>query len=265
MVSVRNLLEVVPDSERKMVAVADDRIKDDVDAALKAEAALANSSIHPKSVMKGVVLLDGKAASLSDHLLALEVAAAVPGVRRVASEVQSPTEFTDREIWNDPASTPPAEGNRMTDGWITTQIKTRFMTDADVPAGDINVDTHRGVVTLFGTVPNAPAGDKAKTIAGDVAGVKSVNSELRVLPPSKKKEATANDAHIATALRKRLANAKLAGADIKVEVKAGTARLTGKVQSGSDRYAALSMAHATTGVRRVENDLSIEPAQTSER
>ena len=269
-VSVRNLLQVIPNSRRKLVAKADDRIKEDVSDALKAEPALANSSIHPQSVTKGVVLLDGKAATLSDHLLALEVAADVPGVRRVASEVQSPDEFTDREIWNDmpadaAAANNPSSGNRMTDGWITTQVKTHFMTDADVPAGDINVDTHRGAVTLFGAVPSAAIADKAKTIAGDVSGVKSVNSELRVVAASKKKAAMANDEVIAKSLRQRINDAKFVGADIKVEVKAGTARLTGKVQSGSDRYAAMSLAHATTGVRRVENDLGVEAPQTTER
>ena len=43
-----------------------------------------------QSVNKGVVLLAGKATTLTDAYRAVDVTAAVPGVRRVASELQSP-------------------------------------------------------------------------------------------------------------------------------------------------------------------------------
>lgn len=262
--SVRNLLQVVSKSRRKSVNLADDRLKDDVAAALKAEPALANSSIQTKSVHKGVVLLEGKAATLSDHLLALEATSAVPGVRQVASEIVSPDEFGDREVWFDGPPVDPARGNAMTDGWITAQTKMRFMTDADIPAGDINVDTRRGVVTLFGTVPTAAISDKAVRVTNEVAGVKSVKRELRVVAASQKKYATAKDDEITSAVSKRIADAKLAGADVHVEVKAATARLTGTVQRASDRYAAVAIARATHGVARVQNDLRVESPTASQ-
>ena len=256
--SVRNLLQVVPESRRKSVNLADDRLKEDVAAALKAEPALANSSIQVKSVNKGVVLLAGKAATLSYHLLALEVASYLPGVRQVASEVQSPDNFADREIWFDQPPVDPAQGNAAMDGWITAQTKFRFMTDADIAAGDINVDTRRGIVTLFGTVPNASISDKAVGVAKAVPGVKSVNRELRVVAASQKKHETANDDKVASEVRKRLTDAKLKGADMHVEVNAATARLTGTVLYASDRYAAVAIARGTPGVGWVQNDLRIE-------
>jgi osmotically-inducible protein OsmY len=263
-VSVRNLLQVVPESRLKSVDLADDQVKSDVNAALKAEPALANSSIQTKSVHKGVVLLEGKAATLSDHLLALEVTSAVPGVRQVASEIQSPDQFGDREVWFEEAPVDPSRGNAVTDGWITAQTKMRFMTDADIPAGDINVDTRRGVVTLFGTVPTAAISDKAVRVANEVAGVRSVKRELRVVAASQKKYATAKDDQITSAVRKRITHAKLAGADVHVEVKAATARLTGTVQHASDRYAAVAIARATHGVARVQNDLRVESPTASQ-
>lgn len=152
----------------------------------------------------------------------------------------------------------------MTDGWITAQTKMRFMTDADIPAGDINVDTRRGVVTLFGTVPTAAISDKAVRVANEVAGVKSVKRELRVVAASQKKYATAKDDEITSAVSKRIADAKLAGADVHVEVKAATARLTGTVQRASDRYAAVAIARATHGVARVQNDLRVESPTASQ-
>lgn len=264
-VSVRNLLQVVPESRRKSVDVADDRLKDQVDAALEAESSLDDGSIQAKSVHKGVVLLEGNAATLSDHLLALEVASGVPGVRQVASEIGSPDEFGDREIWNDDTPADPAHGNAVTDGWITARIKMALMTDADIVSGDINVDTRRGVVTLFGTAPTRASMDRAIVLAKDVSGVRSVNPELRVLAASKKKQATANDDQIESAVTQRIAAAKMEGAKVNVEVNAATARLTGTVQHASHRYAAVAIAHATPGVARVENDLRIEPRQTSQR
>ena len=257
-VSVRNLLQVVPASLRHGVDVADERLKEDVAAALKSEPALASSSIRAKSVNRGVLLLEGKAETLSAHLLALEIASAVPGVRRVASEIESPSEFGDREIWNDGTPPDPARGNAVTDGWITAQTKMRFMTDTDISARDINVDTRRGVVTLFGTVPAPGVSEKAVRITREVAGVSSVNSELRVVAASQKKQATANDHEIASAVRTRIADARMEGAEVSVEVKASTARLTGTVKHASHRYAAVSIAHATPGVVRVQDDLRVE-------
>ena len=256
--SVRNLLQIVPESARKSVEFADDRLKEDVAAALKAEPALANSSINVESVNKGVVLLEGKAATLSDHLLALEVTSFLPGVRQVASEIQSPDDFADREIWFDQPPVDPAQGNAAMDGWITAQTKYRFWTNADLAASDINVDTRRGIVTLFGTVPNASISDKAVAVAKAVPGVKSVNRELRVVAASQAKSETANDNKVASEVRKRLTEAKLKGADVHVEVKAATARLTGTVQYASDRYAAVAIARGTPGVGWVRNDLRIE-------
>jgi len=257
-ISVRNLLQVVPASRRRVVQIADDRLSGDVTAALASDPAFSTSSIRVKSVNKGVVLLSGKAATLSAHLLALEVTSAVPGVRQVASEIESPDEFGDREVWYDEAPAAPGAGNTVTDGWITAQTKVKFMTDADSPRGDINVDTRHGVVTLFGTVSNPAASENAVRLAREVSGVASVKSELRVVRPAQNRQATENDGDIATMVRRRIADAGMTGADVTVDVKAATAHLTGTVQHASHRYAAVSIAHGTPGVERVQDDLRID-------
>lgn len=95
--SVKNLLQVVPNSARNVVDRADSEIKDAVEAAFKANKRVNDSGIGVASVNKGVVLLSGKTKSLDAHLEAIQVAHAVRGVRRVSSEVQvdmpSPTTF----------------------------------------------------------------------------------------------------------------------------------------------------------------------------
>jgi hyperosmotically inducible protein len=84
---VQNLLQVVPEARQEAVDATDDTIK---------EAVAATLSVHPElkdvkvvSVNKGVLLLGGKTPTLSDTLKAVEYALAVPGVRRVASEIEA--------------------------------------------------------------------------------------------------------------------------------------------------------------------------------
>lgn len=85
--SVKNLLQVVPNSRREVVSRTDADIKEGVDAAFKANKRVDDSGIKVASVNNGVVLLAGKTKSMAAHLEAVEVAAAVRGVKRVSSEV----------------------------------------------------------------------------------------------------------------------------------------------------------------------------------
>jgi hyperosmotically inducible periplasmic protein len=84
---VKNLLQVVPDAAKKAVERTDDQVKDAVVAAFKANKRVNDSGIKVQSVNKGVVLLAGKTESLQSHLEAVQVANAVPGVKRVGTEV----------------------------------------------------------------------------------------------------------------------------------------------------------------------------------
>ena len=62
-------------------------IKDAVEASLKVAPGL--KDVKVASVNQGVVLLSGKTESLAHKLHAIETAYRVPGVRRVASEIQT--------------------------------------------------------------------------------------------------------------------------------------------------------------------------------
>jgi osmotically-inducible protein OsmY len=85
---VKNLLQVVPAAERKVVERSDDAIKKSVEAAFKANRRVNASGIKVSSVNQGVVLLSGKTKSLEAHLESVQVANAVRGVRRVSTEVE---------------------------------------------------------------------------------------------------------------------------------------------------------------------------------
>ncbi len=85
--SVKNLLQVVPEAEKKAVAASDSEIQDRVRASLKNDKRL--EGIKVASVNNGLVLLAGKTRSLDEKLVAIESAYSVAGVRRVASEIET--------------------------------------------------------------------------------------------------------------------------------------------------------------------------------
>jgi hyperosmotically inducible protein len=81
---VKNILQVVPESQQKAVEKADDEIQANVKKAIDADQTLKGISV--KSVDKGVVLLAGKATT-KEALRAVQAAHKTAGVRSVSSEI----------------------------------------------------------------------------------------------------------------------------------------------------------------------------------
>jgi hyperosmotically inducible protein len=285
---VRNLLQVVPAKNETNVEATDSALQDKVEKALRNDPFLKDSKIVVQSVNNGTVLLAGKADSLSMHLRALEDARDVRGVRRVASEIESPDAKGDEQVWKRYESTKEAVGSAAsstksklssaanstksalssaatsvkdtaTDMYITSAAKMRLLTDSETPGSDINVDTDRGVVTLFGTVPNTRAKQKAEMEARKVSGVKKVVNELQVVPSGVKKEVSQRDSQIASEAEHAVSTDRsLKDADIQVQVRDGVARLTGTVPSANVKMAAVSKVKRIDGVRKVEDDLQVK-------
>jgi hyperosmotically inducible protein len=259
---VRNLLQVVKPSARKVVTASDDRLKTQVENTLAKDALLKDSSIAVSSVNDGVVLLSGKATSVSDHLRAVEEASRVPGVKRVASEIVSPDTLADEEIRagekKDAKSTASGIGSSARDMYVTSAAKLRLLADGRTPATDINVDTRDGIVTLFGVVPSQTAKKAAEEDARKVSGVHAVKNELQVVPKEKQEAVAARDEDVQRDLKSALdQRSDLQGTDIDAEVKNGVARLKGTVHSEEQRLSAAVAARSTPGVRSVEQDLDI--------
>lgn len=262
---VRDLLAVVPDESRQAVNDKDDVIKDRVTQALQNDPSLKQSSITVQSVNQGVVLLSGKAATLSDHLHAVQVANDVPGVKRVATEIQSPDKLADSEIYQDTdkrgAGTQTAANpasSTVGDAWITSATKLRLIADSRTPSMDINVDTRKAVVTLFGIVPTAEAKQAAEEDAHKVSGVANVQNELQVVPSENRSVVNARDDDIEKAVKRAIdARGDLRSLGIGVEVKNGVVRLSGTVPSQGQRLAAAVTARGATGVRSVRDDLEV--------
>ena len=71
-------------------------------------------------------------------------------------------------------------GTGLDDGWLWTKTKFDLAAADDLKDSTINVDVQDAVVTLSGSVDNAPQKAKAETIAKAVEGVKSVKNTLTV-------------------------------------------------------------------------------------
>ncbi len=80
------------------------------------------------------------------------------------------------------ASTPGKEstGEYIDDSVITTKVKAAFVEDKTVDAGDITVETYKGIVQLSGFAKSETQRTQAVEIAAKVKGVKSVKNDIRI-------------------------------------------------------------------------------------
>ena len=67
-------------------------------------------------------------------------------------------------------------GADIADGWITTKVKSTFMYSRNVDGSDFAVSTNGGIVKLTGKTDSAAERAAAIELAGNVRGVKSVDS-----------------------------------------------------------------------------------------
>lgn len=73
-------------------------------------------------------------------------------------------------------------GVAIDDAEITAKVKAAIFAEPGLKTLQISVDTIKGVVTLSGSVDSQANGDRAKALAGAVAGVTEV--ENRLVPKS---------------------------------------------------------------------------------
>lgn len=75
-------------------------------------------------------------------------------------------------------------GEAINDTEITAKVKAALLMESGLRSMQIGVDTVGGVVTLSGSVDTPTNSERAKDLAGDVAGVKSVDNRLALKSPS---------------------------------------------------------------------------------
>lgn len=77
-------------------------------------------------------------------------------------------------------SVPEQPTSYMDDAGITAKVKTKFMTDKQVSALNVKVETKQSVVYLTGEAKTDIEKQRATELAMSVAGVKDVKNELQV-------------------------------------------------------------------------------------
>ncbi len=116
-------------------------------------------------VLEGRVLLTGTVPTPDDRVTATMVAWRSAGVTEVINELQ----IVDRS----------SIVNFAKDSWITTQIRTRMLTDSEVFDINYSVETVNGSVYLLGIARSADELERVTNYARNIRGVKRVVSHVR--------------------------------------------------------------------------------------
>lgn len=151
-------------------------------------------------------------------------------------------------------------GDFMDDSTITARVKAAPIDDKNIRSSDISVKTENKVVTLSGSVDSAEQKDLAVNAAKTVKGVTTVNDQLNVVAEkSASLEGYAGDTAITSQVKaKLLADDIVPSRKVTVETRDGTVHLSGTVDSRQQADRAADIAKAVSGVKNVENNLSVK-------
>ena len=207
------------------------------------------------SFERGVLTMDGELTDVGAKKLALERAAAVPGVEHIVDRLRvAPARaMGDAQIrdhvrdllWEEPALQPlllaPARSGRG--GPLRP----------DTVLGTIGISVARGVVTLDGTVPGLAHKRLAGVLAWWVPGVRDVVNGLEVVPPEED-----DDEEITDAVRIVLEKDPLVDAgQVGVSTRGAVVTLRGVVRCDLERQAAERDAWCIFGVDGVRSEIEV--------
>lgn len=123
------------------------------------------------STKDGHVILEGKADSEAGKDLAGRLATNTEGVRGVDNRI-----VVDPGAGSEVAGRAENAGNAISDGWITTKVKSTLLFSSNVSGRSIDVDTKDGVVRLTGKVATGAEKDLAVKLAENIRGVSEVDA-----------------------------------------------------------------------------------------
>jgi osmotically-inducible protein OsmY len=188
----------------------------------------------------GVVTLTGTAASWAKRIAAEEAVRRVAGVLDVANNV----------------AIKPTGGSTRSDTDIARAVRHALEWDVFVPDERITSSVSDGWVKLEGVVERWSEREDAERAIRNLAGVKSVLNNILVEPPA----TVASDVrrHIEKALERRVEREVR---EIRIDVSDGVVTLAGAVASFAERRSIVEAARSTSGVRRVEDRLHVEPVR----
>lgn len=216
-----------------------------------------------------VATLSGTVESGIEKDLAEQIALGADGIARVDNKLQ-----IDPAVQPKPRTHVAGEQRRFDevvgDASITAQVKSKLLWNAHTDGLHIDVDTVDGQVTLNGTADSAASRELAERLAENTAGVRQVHNKLTIGEPQPLAKTDGvdvvidtqpvTDAWISTKVKSTLLMSRsIDGFAIDVDTTDGTVRLSGRVDSATEKEHAVALARDVKGVQRVDAT-GLEPA-----
>jgi osmotically-inducible protein OsmY len=206
----------------------------------------------------GIVVVEGEVADVASKKLALERAAAVPGVTGIVDRLRvrpaSPMDdqAVRRHVRDALLQEPALAALRL---FEVVQGERRLVRDIDEAVGRIDIRVDQQVVTLDGEVPSLAHKRIAGVLAWWVPGSRDVINGLGVTADEPESDAETTDAVRAALEKDPFVNAS----QIKVFTRRSAVRLEGVVPTAEERDMAEYDAWYVFGVDAVDNRIEVRP------
>jgi len=215
-------------------------------------------------VKGGKAVLNGKVQSEAAKDLAEQIALGVDGVKQVDNRLLVDATYEPPKR----ASADRSFGDVVQDATVTASVKSKLLWNAHTDGLDIHVDTHRGQVTLTGTVATATEKDLAGRIAKNTNDVVGVTNQLSVSgkpgttarakdeirTTARESKEAMSDGWITTKVKSSLMLTRdVDGKDISVTTDNGVVKLGGNVDSKTEKERAIEVAQNVRGVKKVDS------------
>jgi len=227
--------------------VRDQALRRDVQQALLVNPATESFEIDA-AVNDGSVTLTGEVDSVAERRLVKQIVATIAGVR----------EIDHSGVSLDPAAQRP-------DAEIAEETRQAIVWDETIDSALIEVDVNDGITRLSGTVGSRAEKLGAINAAYDAGATMVRAAALNIDPRGDRSRLQENEyANSAESDTQRAiaraieADPAVVGVAIDVSYENGTAELDGAVPTLNQRFLAGAIADRTLGVRRVDNDISVE-------
>jgi hyperosmotically inducible periplasmic protein len=154
-------------------------------------------------------------------------------------------------------------GETVDDSVLTGKVKAALVDNDVVKAGEVNVETYKGVVALNGTVDTQAEKDAATKAAKSVTGVKEVRNNIQLkstkMAADRSAGAVVDDATITGKVKTKLIEDETTKAhQIDVDTRSGVVQLGGFVDSAAAKDRAGELARSVSGVKDVQNELQVK-------
>lgn len=156
-----------------------------------------------------------------------------------------------------------APGEPYSDEWIRGRISGAFAYNTALDSSELDVSSNGGNVTLKGKVATPVEKEFAEAIAKASDGVKSVDNQISIDQSIASQSRSGfgqklKDAGITASVKsKLLANKNTEGSSIHVETQGNVVKLSGDVRSEAEKVLAERITERTSGVRTVNNQLTV--------